>query len=573
MGTRGMGRAKTIAYHPPSIHAMKPEFRVPNTARPDAPPARRMLWFCRRDVMALIAGLLACGVLLVNAAVRPGSRLDELKAPRRYWEDVSVGVSAYFYSGDQKDVPTIHVGIPIAMDYRHHYEGYLIRMVDELGIKPWQFWRTVPIRPSLKKDRIVPRDVDDPGRPALLAAAFRMAGAALPYLGLWLGILFACPVLLWMAWELWRADLPIAGTVLPLLIASSAFMVDILTLAYSAQAFYGLGALLLLVVSVHASLNRSPRYASLALRLLLAGSVFALSVLGRVSTMALLPAFLLAIALRVDVLVAATSCRVSRRVWAVALAIAVFMTPYAMVRQSRHHAVWGDIWEGLGDFDREYGHVWSDSVLRNVLRREGMPLGPDVGVEFENDQSEQILRRLVLGAIERDPVWYAGILARRAVATVTQRKLWPYFLWDGEAVAPASHPNEGRTDVYYSMATSVDTLALGRFRLEIPVSLMIAPTLILVLLRVFSARAGLPPPLRARLNGYLGSMLLLALGTASLPVFITTASAFEVQCFALVYFAGFAFLAEEVQRHFQFVWKGGAAVVSGSSLPPMPAGG
>jgi hypothetical protein len=322
-------------------------------------------------------------------------------------------------------------------------------------------------------------------------------------------------------------------------------MVDILTLAYSAQAFYTLGALLLLVVSVNAGLNRPAGSASLGLRVFVAGCVFALSVLGRMSSMAMLPAFLLAIAFSAGALIAASSGSVSRRVWAGVLAVALFLTPYAMVRQSRHHAIWGDIWEGLGDFDREYGHTWSDSVLRNVLRREGMQLGPGVGVEFENDQSEQILSRLVIGAIERDPVWYAGILAQRAVATVTQRKLWPWAPWDGRSVAEATHPNEGRTDVYYSLATSVDTLALGRNRLEIPISLMIAPTLILILWRVFGAKGAGSDLVRARLNGYLGSLIPLAVGTASLPIFITTASAFEVQCFALVYFAGFAFLVEE----------------------------
>ena len=43
------------------------------------------------------------------------------------------------------------------------------------------------------------------------------------------------------------------------------------------------------------------------------------------------------------------------------------------------------------------------------------------------------------------------------------------------------------------------------------------------------------------------------MGTASLPICITTASAFEIQSFALVYFAGSAFLAEEVLR--RFVWR------------------
>jgi hypothetical protein len=233
---------------------------------------------------------------------------------------------------------------------------------------------------------------------------------------------------------------------------------------------------------------------------------------------------------------------------AAVLATAVFLTPYAMVRQPRHHAIWGDIWEGLGDFDRTYGHTWSDSVLRQVLRREGMDLRPGVGVEFENDQSESILSRLVLGAIVRDPVWYAQILLQRAIATLTQSKLWPYAPRDGRSVASSTHPNEGRTDVYYFLATSVDFFTWGRSRAEIPITLLIAPTLVLLLLCLRAMRAEAPPARRARFKGYLWTLSLLAIGAASLPICITTASAFEVQAFALVYFAGFAFLAEEAFR-------------------------
>ena len=525
---------------------MKPSFRLPELPGL-TPPAGH-------PIGALVAGLLAAVLLFVNAAVRPSSALDDLKAPRRYWEDVSVGVSAYFYPRDQPGVPTIHVGNPIAMDYRQHYREYMIRVVNELGIKPWQFWRTVPIRPSLKKDRIVARDVDDPGRPALIAFAFRTAGAALPYLGLWFGILVACPVLMWMALGLWRAGFPVAGTALPLLIASSAFVVDTLTLAYSAQAFYTAAVLLLVVVATQVSLGGTSSHQSLALRLLLAGSVFALCVLGRMSVMAMLPAFLLAIVLRAGIDEASSSNQVSRTIRLGAVAVALFITPYALVRQPNHHAIWGDVWEGLGDFDREYGHAWSDSVLRNVLRQEGMDLPPEVGVEFENAQSEQILRRLVVGAITRDPFWYAGILLQRTAATLTQSKLQPYAPWDGQSMEPLSHAGQGRMDVYYSLAAPVDFLAIGRFRAEVPVGLMIAPTAILVLLRIFSDRIGVPPAARARLNGYLGSQFILGMGTASLPICITTASAFEIQSFALVYFAGSAFLAEEVLR--RFVWRG-----------------
>ncbi|MEO8500573.1 MAG: hypothetical protein ABI565_06630, partial [Vicinamibacteria bacterium] len=111
---------------------MKPSFRLPELPELTPPAGHRL--------GALVAGLLAAVLLLVNAAVRPSSALEDLKAPRRYWEDVSIGVSAYFYPGDQPGVRTIHVGIPAAMDYRQHYREYMIRVVNELGIKPWQFW-------------------------------------------------------------------------------------------------------------------------------------------------------------------------------------------------------------------------------------------------------------------------------------------------------------------------------------------------------------------------------------------------------------------------------------------------
>jgi hypothetical protein len=525
------------------IHVMKPLLRLPELPDPPSPAVR--------PAGALVAGLLACGLLFLNAAVRPSSAIEDLKAPRRYWEDMSVGISAYFYADDQPGVPTIHVGNPVAMDYRQHYRKYTIRVVNELGIKPWQFWRTVPIRPSLRKDRIVARGVDDPGRPALLALAFRMAGAAFPYLGLWLGILVAGPVLMWLAWELWRAGFPVAGTILPLLLASSAFVVDTLTLAYSAQAFYTVAVLLLVVVAVVSRLGRASSHLGLVVRLLVAGSVFALCVLGRMSVMAILPAFLLAIVLKAGINEGRSS--ISRIVRVGAVAVALFMTPYALIRQANHHAIWGDVWEGLGDFDQEYDHVWSDSVLRNVLRREGMNLPPGVGVEFENDQSEQILRRLVVGAITRDPMWYAGILLQRTAATLSQSKLRPYAPWDGQSMESVWHPNQGRMDVYYSLAARVDFLTFGGTRVELPVGLMIAPTLILVLLRTFSDLIGVQPAARTRLNGYLGSLFILGLGTASLPICITTASAFEVQSFALVYFVGSAFFVEEARRHLQSV--------------------
>jgi hypothetical protein len=493
--------------------------------------------------------MIAGGLLVWNTATRPDARLEDLKASRRYWEDVTIAVSGYFYR-KQPEVPAVNVGEGPAPDIRHHYRRYLLRMVEAERVQPWQFWRTVPLKPALKKERVVPRDFDDPGRPALLTFAFRLMDGPAPYLGLWLCTLLAFPVLVWMSRELWAAGWPVSGTILPATLACSAFVVDILTLPYSALGFYLLAALLLLCFACFATLAPRSSVPGLALRLALVGSGFALCVLGRIATMTMLPAFLVAAVVAfVRHGNPAFSTRPPRWRWAgVIAAVSIFLAPYVAVRQPRHHGVWAGLWEGLGDFDRKYDHAWSDPALRAALRREGMDLPRGIGVEFESHEVEVLIRRLVLDHVLGDPSWWADILARRTLATLTQAKLAPWTPVDGRHIQASSHRNEGRIDVYYKLATTVDFFRVGRTAFELPIWLMAAPAVVLVALWLGAPRRGRSPEQRARLRGALGVMLTLAMGTAALPILITTASAFEVQIFAFVYFAGFAFLTEQAWR-------------------------
>jgi hypothetical protein len=106
-----------------------------------------------------------------------------------------------------------------------------------------------------------------------------------------------------------------------------------------------------------------------------------------------------------------------------------------------HHNVWMAVWDGLGDFDTKYGYAWDDrkahAYAQKALReRHGIeyPYWPGdfvfpgsylddkqtyIRVPFQMPHYHEVLRAKVLGDITRDPLWYAGILARRVWAGLT----------------------------------------------------------------------------------------------------------------------------------------------------------
>ncbi|MFP4056582.1 MAG: hypothetical protein ACLF0G_06915 [Candidatus Brocadiia bacterium] len=102
-----------------------------------------------------------------------------------------------------------------------------------------------------------------------------------------------------------------------------------------------------------------------------------------------------------------------------------------------YHLLWHPVWCGLGDFDETHGYVWNDvaavAYARPILAdRYGLELPPWDGrslvyehsfwdeaghyykTPYEMPHYEDVLRRKVLGDIARDPLWYLGILGRRA---------------------------------------------------------------------------------------------------------------------------------------------------------------
>lgn len=115
--------------------------------------------------------------------------------------------------------------------------------------------------------------------------------------------------------------------------------------------------------------------------------------------------------------------------------------PYLGPRD-RDHGFWHSVWCGLGDFDDKYGYNWKDHVaiayaqpILEAQHRESLPWWWGVRGRFERGRTADdyhdaariyyrvpwevphyaaVLREKALHDIVHDPLWYLGILARRA---------------------------------------------------------------------------------------------------------------------------------------------------------------
>jgi hypothetical protein len=241
------------------------------------------------------------------------------------------------------------------------------------------------------------------------------------------------------------------------------------------------------------------------------------------------------------------------------LAFAIFAVPLAgaraaiaaRVRQTFHafgegdpepqqHAFWWGVWTGLGDFDRTKGYRWRDAAAAEAVAAAG---GPRLTGWYYDARSEGILRAAVLRDIREDPLWYAGILARRAFATVSLRKLWPWAPTSGHSIAARTSWNEGVMDNYYGLVTPVDWAGAGHQRWEWPIPLMLVPTLALLAAAIRPRR---PPRAGLRRDAVL--LATLGITTSILPVAVSTASGIEPQAFALTYLMGAALAADQAAR-------------------------
>jgi 4-amino-4-deoxy-L-arabinose transferase-like glycosyltransferase len=332
---------------------------------------------------------------------------------------------------------------------------------------------------------------------------------------------------LWIAYESFRSKVPVAGAVFLALLGLSPFVLEMLSFARSSAGFYLVALLILVPLAFYGLVGPPPTVEGLLKRWVAAGVLFGLCALCRSGALLMVPGLALLLALSVARMPAAGRRERLRRGALAVLTLVLFMGPFLAMRQPEHHDVWAGVWEGLGDFDRTKGHSWSDPVAEERVRREG-------AAGLRTPEATAILRAEVLDHVRDDPGWYAGILARRLFATLTQSRLWPTVRSDGLWMTRSTSPNEGSMDKYYADTTTVDFLGFGPHQVELPVALILLPTVGLL------AWAGFDRRWRP---AAMATLVLMA-AALPLPVLISTAGGAEPQAFALAYGLGFALMAD-----------------------------
>jgi len=509
----------------------------------------------------LAATLVAIGVLFYNVGSSLCRRQLPADAANRYFLDVSMAAS--FAATGDFPVAAYPAKLTQQPGAYEAFRQALVETTRAAGLHCWSVLGTVP--PAALPDvRIIVKRADDPGRALLLGGAFKAVGVA-PYLVFWLAPLAFSVVLAWMGWELAATGHGVAAGAFAMLLALSAYTADTLSLDYSAAGFY-LTALLLVVPVTAYALRPLPQRTLPGVlgRAVLAGGLFAMSVLARSGALVIAPFLIVSLVLAMrGVLAARRPVQIYvdgirlrpirlltlRPFWIAAVLVgATFLAPHAMARTYANHlvartslkygleappqahGVWITIWEGLGDFDRTKSHFWLDARAQLVVGNRVL----------SNPESERILREAVLADIREDPLWFARILIRRLVATVLQRKLWPWAPVSGSSIAPASASNEGLIDNYYALTATADHFGLGPLRFEVPVPLLLLPWLFLILRAPILGLRGSPDALRSPTV----LVALVAAAATVLPVAITTAGALEPQAFVLAYLLAAAFLSE-----------------------------
>jgi hypothetical protein len=489
-------------------------------------------------VRILPATVLAVVVLLWN--VRHG--LDRTAPslaglPARYYADVSIGTQLFLrgeYPVASYRVRRAAVN-PQGDEVFSRYVLELQQAAAGAGITAGRPFATIPA--PADEERFFVRRRDDSGRGVLLGLAFRALGGIAPYLIFWMAPILAAAVLCWIAFEAAAAGWALAGQVLVLLLASSAYVTDLLALTYSPAGFYLVGVMALAAYAFYACRpDASP--AGVLQRTAAAAAVVAVCALCRSGTLVLVPFFL----------GAAIPALRRRQPWPsvlakAALAAAILLGPYAAAAsitsavaartaaaysapaEPQDHDIWISVWEGLGDFDRTHGYVWDDTDAQ--LQAGDWRLG--------SLRSSEILRGQVFQGIRNDPSWYAGILLKRTVATLSQWKLLPWGPLGGRSMRPRSHYNEGAIDSYYALTANLDWFRIGRWLVEVPV-----PVFWIAVVAVFVLTFRRPSP-ESRAAALVLGLVLVA--TLALPVAITTAGALETQAIAVAYFLALALLA------------------------------
>jgi hypothetical protein len=118
--------------------------------------------------------------------------------------------------------------------------------------------------------------------------------------------------------------------------------------------------------------------------------------------------------------------------------------------RDRYHAFWHPLWCGLGDFGQKYGYEWRDKAAAHyaapIVAQRYRALGrePNWSYLFWDPIYYEVLADKVRHDIAHDPLWYAGVIARRIVrvfrwTTPVRLAVGPWWIdlpWSGLATLP-----------------------------------------------------------------------------------------------------------------------------------------
>jgi hypothetical protein len=505
---------------------------------------------------AVLATAVVLALAFANAALlRAKWNLDDIGTSRRYWEDMAVAVSR-FETRNWGPAQVVSIDDALGSHVYRRLREIVPRAAVRADLQPWEFWRTVEFRSFSRIAPLELRFSDDAGRARLATLAFLWLGGIAPYFPIWLPFLAFVPLAFWVMFESLRSGEGFTGGVFLGLLSFSAYFLETLTLPYSAAGFHLLAALVVVALAFFA-FGPSPSPGSVALRVVIAAVALHMATWCRSSAVIFLfPAIIL---LLIALLRAEARSSLMRRVLFSCALLLAMAAPKALAPKQSHE-IWIGMWEGLGDFDRKHGHVWSDAKARIALEGEGYTIerrGP-----YWNPETEAIFKRMVLRDIGNDPLWYANILVRRVGATVTQWRLLPTKAETGVTYEWPQDPAEGVTDTYYNFVKTADVLtALGR-TWEAPLWLFwIAP--------VVFAGMFLRHRREARARSRMALLAAFAISTLTMPVAVTTASGIETQAFVLVYLLCAAYLASDLLE--ALLYRFPRLARAGAFLPAEPA--
>lgn len=472
----------------------------------------------------------------------------------RFWKDVHLAIGFYLYGQ-----------IPLKGE---NWDNEIKAALTEKECIPYAFWKTLNNNNFISAKTSILGFPDDMGRGFLLGVIFKILGGISPYLLFWLGYIFSIPVLFWLYLELFLTNHKLTAVIFMLILILSSYFSGVLSLSYSAMAFYLLGCLSLLSFVFYSLFGQISLKGSIV-RIVLCGIFIGICLSCRSGVAFLYPGFALALLIlskKNTELKSLTKFTTHKKSWLLRFGVFiissfVFFLPSAILYFSMqkmiasasyktnselmiHHPVWHSIWAGMGDFDVKYGHSWGDMDATKAVAKAG---GPDLSkysssvVGYKVDKKyEDSIKTIVIKDVTSDPMWYLEILLKRFFYTVFLINLLPWEPRDGESLLYYHNV----IDYFYVMTASADFFKLGYYQTELPIEIFVVAFWFMIFKKMFNFFFK-----KACFVDYISKLVFLIIisGTwVALPVLISTAAAFETQVIMILYWFGFSYGIESI---------------------------